>query len=220
MHGLLHIGVKVLNAHAEPVKAELAQSFEMLAGGHAWVDLDANFTVGVEMEMLFCKGKQILDLFGRQVGWCAAAPMELDHAAVLRDAEADALHLSLQHLKIRGRDVFVLLNDDVARTKEAQAFTEGDMHVERNRCPGTLSLLVHPFEIVRTERVVPDRRRGVARIARPRAIVLGEKFRSDVELTAHLLQAWMCECHAWRLLPHLRSRSGMVKQRSLAHLDK
>src|ERR1700730_7548274 len=40
MYRLLHIGMEVLNAHAKTVEAELAQSFEMLAGGHARVDLD------------------------------------------------------------------------------------------------------------------------------------------------------------------------------------
>src|SRR5882762_5449324 len=192
----------------------------MLAGGHAGIDLDANLTVGIEMEMLSRKCEQFGYLFGCQVGWCAAAPVELDHGAILRDAAADALHLPLQHVKIGGRDILVLLNDNVTRAKKTEAFTEGNMHVERNRCPGTLGLFMHFFEIGWTESVVPDRRRGIARIARPRTIVLGEKFLADVELTVHLPQAWMCECHAWRLLPHLRSRSCMVKQRLLGRLDK
>src|SRR5437588_2872496 len=220
VHGLLHIGVEVLNAHAETVEAQLAQRFEMLARGHARVDLDANFTVGVKMEMLFRECEQIRDLFGCQVRWCAAAPMELDDGAILRDAAADAFHLPLQHLKIRRCHTLVFLNDHIARAKKAQAFTEGNMHVERNRCPGTLSLFMHLFEIGWTESVVPDRRGGVACVAWPRTIVLGQKFLADVELTAHLFEAWMCECHAWPPLPHLRSRSCMVKQRSLARLDK
>src|SRR2546429_346355 len=193
VHRLLHIGMEVLNAHAETVEAELAQSFEMLAGGHTGVDLDANFTVGVEMEMLFRKCEQVLDLFGRQVRRCAPAPMELDYGAILRDAAADAFHLPLQHVKIGWCDAFVLLDNDVACAKEAEAFTEGNVHVQRNGCPSTLGLFMHPFEIGRTESIVPDRRGGIAGIARPRAIVLGEKFIADVELTAHLLQAWMCE---------------------------
>ncbi len=146
--------------------------------------------------------------------------MKLDHRAILRDAAADAFHLPLQHLKIGWRDTLVLLDDDVARAKEAEAFTEGNVHVQRNGRPGTLGLFVHPFEIGWAKGVVPDRRRGVAGIARPRTIVLGEKFLADVELTAHLLQGWMCECHALCLLPHLHSRSCMVKYRSLARLDK
>src|ERR1700694_2859913 len=76
MHRLLHIGVEILNATAKTVEAELAQSFEMLAGGHARVDLDAYFAVGVEMEMLFGECEQIVDLSGCQERWRAATPME------------------------------------------------------------------------------------------------------------------------------------------------
>src|SRR5467141_4570472 len=140
MHRLLHIGMEVLNAHAQTVEAELAQGFEMLAGGYARVDLYAYFTVGVEMKVLFGECEQILDLFGSQVRWRAAAPMELHHGAILRDAAADALHLPLQHVKIRRRDVLVPLDDDVARAKEAETFTEGSMHVERNGRPGPLGV--------------------------------------------------------------------------------
>src|SRR6266581_4740806 len=109
----------------------------------------------VEMEVLFRKCEKIFDLFGGQVGWRAAAPMELDHGAISRDAAADALHLLLQHVKIRRRDALVFLNDDVAGAKEAEAFAEGNVHVERDRRPGLLSLLVHPFEIGGAESVVP-----------------------------------------------------------------
>src|SRR5258708_17901984 len=196
VHGLLDVGMEVLNAHAETVEAKLAQSFEMLARGHAGVDLDANLTVGVEMEMLFGACAQILDLCGCQVGWRAAAPMKLDHRAILRDPAADALHLPLQHVEIGCRNVLVFLNDDVAGAKEAEAFTEGNVHVQRNGRPGTFGLFVHSFEIGWAESVVPDWRRGIACVAGPRTIVFGEEFLADVKLAAHLLQGWMCEGHA------------------------
>src|SRR6266478_7647235 len=96
VHSLLHIGMEVLNTHAETVEAELAQSFEVLAGGYTRVDFDTNLAVGVEMEMLFSECEEILDLLGCQVGWRAAAPMELDYGAILRDALADALQLRLR----------------------------------------------------------------------------------------------------------------------------
>src|SRR6266851_7016930 len=92
VHRLLHIGVEVLNAHAETVEAELAQSFEVLAGGYTRVDFDTNLAVGVEMEMLFRECEEILDLLGGEVGWRATAPMELDDRAIFRNAAADALH--------------------------------------------------------------------------------------------------------------------------------
>src|SRR5260370_712130 len=188
--------MEILNAHAEAVEAKLAERFAMLPKSDARVDLDANLTVGVEMEMLFGACEQILDLCGRQVGRSAAAPMKLDHGAILRDAAADALHLPLQHVKIGWRNVLVFLNDDVAGAKEAEAFTEGNVHIERNGRPGTLSFFVHAFEIGWAKSVIPDWRRGIACVAGPRTIVFGEEFLADMKLAAHLLQGWMCEGHA------------------------
>src|SRR2546423_4109472 len=52
MNGFLHFGMKILNAHAEPVEAEATQSFEVVSRGHARIHFDADFRVGSEMEML------------------------------------------------------------------------------------------------------------------------------------------------------------------------
>jgi hypothetical protein len=87
------------------------------------------------------------------------------------------------------------LNDDVARAKEAEAFAEGDVHVERYRCPGTLGFFVDPFEVGGTESVVPDRGRRIAGIARAGTVVFCEEILTDMELAAHLIEAGMCECH-------------------------
>src|SRR5438309_5091522 len=57
MHGFLHFSAKVLNANAETVEPELAQSFEMLARGYARVNLDADLTVGIKMKMFFRKSE-------------------------------------------------------------------------------------------------------------------------------------------------------------------
>src|SRR5216684_1781631 len=220
VHRLLHFGMEVLNAHAETVEAEFVQRFEMLARGYTGVDFDPNLTVGVEMEMFFRECEEILDLLGCQVGGSAAAPMELDYGAILRDALADALQLLLENAEVGRRDAFVFLNDDVARAKETEAFTEGNMHVQRDRRSGMLGFFMHFFQIDRAESVVPDRSGGIAGIARPWTIVLCEEFLAYVELATHVLKAWMCECHARRLLPHLRSGSGLLKQRVLASFDK
>jgi len=67
------------------LKPSFAQSFEVLAEVNARVDLYAYLTVGVEMKVLFGECEQILDLFGCQVRWRAAAPMELDHGAILSE---------------------------------------------------------------------------------------------------------------------------------------
>src|SRR5713226_4725278 len=192
----------------------------MRAGGYTRVDFDANLTVRVELEMFFCEGEEILDLLGCQIGGSAAAPVELNDGAILRDAAADALHLLLQHLEVWRGDAFVFLNDDVASAEETEAFAEGNVHIERNRCAGPLGFSVHAFEIGRAEGIIPDGRGWIAGIAWPGTIVFCEKFLADMELAAHLVQTWMCECHAESLLPHRHSRSRMLNQRALTGLDK
>src|SRR5882762_9324446 len=203
MNRLLHLGLEVLNAHAETIKAEFAKSLEMRERGYSGVDLDADFTVGIELKMFLCEREEILDLLGREVGGCAAAPMELDYGAILRDATADALHFLLEHVKIGWGDTFVFLDDDVARAEEAEAFAEGNVHVEGDGGAGGFGLGVNFFEIGRAEAVVPNGGRGIAGVTRAGAIVLGEKFLANMKLASHLVQTWMCECHAKGLLPHL-----------------
>src|SRR2546429_2860438 len=116
--------------------------------------------------------------------------MKLDHGTISRDAAADALHLLLQNVEVGRRDALVLLNDDVASAKEAETFTEGNVHVKRNRRPGTLGFFVDALEIGGTERIVPDRRRRIACIARGGAVVFFEGILPDTELAPPLIQAW------------------------------
>src|SRR5256714_2354551 len=52
MNGFLDFGMKILNAHAEPVESEAAQSFEVVSRSDARIHFDADFRVGSEMEML------------------------------------------------------------------------------------------------------------------------------------------------------------------------
>src|SRR5882724_9830240 len=214
--GFLHFGVKILNAHAEAVEAELAQGFEMLARGDPRVDFDADFGIRRKMEMFASETEEILDLRGRQVGGRAAAPMELHDGTVFRNTAADALRLALEDAKIGRRNRFVLLDDDVARAKKAEAFAERDVHVERDRRFRAFRFFVHSYEVVRAESVIPNGRGGIARIAGAGAIVFGEEFLSDAELFAHFLQAWMSESHRGDSLPCLRGGPRILKENLLA----
>src|SRR5260370_32657414 len=144
---LLDVGMEILNTHAEAIETQLAESFKMRAGGYARVDLDANLAVEIEVEMFLCKGEEILDLLGCQVGWSAAAPMELDYGAILGDAAADAFHFLFQDVKIRRGDTFVFLDDDVAGAKKTEAFAEGNVHVKRNGRAGALGFTMHAFKV-------------------------------------------------------------------------
>src|SRR5207249_4829939 len=85
--GLLDFGLEVLNAHTEAIEAEFAESLEMLAGGHARVNFDANLTVGVEVEMFSGECEQILDLFRSQIACIARAGTIVFCEEILADTE-------------------------------------------------------------------------------------------------------------------------------------
>src|SRR2546429_5769574 len=110
--------------------------------------------------------------------------MKLDHGTISRDAAADALHLLLQNVEVGRRDALVLLNDDVASAKEAETFTEGNVHVKRNGRPGTLGFFVDALEIGGAERIVPHQR---GRVAEPKSTHLKSSHRhhSSAVLSLH-----------------------------------
>src|SRR5882724_4738021 len=55
MNRFLYLGLEILNAHAETIKAEFAKSLEMRKRGYAWIDFDADLAFGIEMEMFSCE---------------------------------------------------------------------------------------------------------------------------------------------------------------------
>src|ERR1700719_1110213 len=57
VNGLLHLGMKILDAHAEPVEAQATQSFQMFASGHPGIDLDSDFRVRRKVKMFACASK-------------------------------------------------------------------------------------------------------------------------------------------------------------------
>ncbi len=133
MNSLLYLGMKILDAHAEPVEAEPAECFEVRPGSHARVDLDADFGLFRKMEALASRAEEVLNLFGRQIGWSSSAPVKLNHGPFARHASAHAPHFLLEHAEIRRSNALILLNDDVARAEQAEALAERNVHVKRNR---------------------------------------------------------------------------------------
>src|SRR5712692_2812056 len=146
--------------------------------------------------------------------------MELHDRTVFRYAPANARHLALQNVEIGRRHAFILLNNDVAGAEETQALAEGDVHVQGNGRSGALRYFVHSLEVIRAESVVPDRRRGIAGIARSRAVVLGEEILSNTKFVAHLLQTWMGKYHREGPLPRLGCRSRIDYQSLLGGFNK
>src|SRR5258707_6872534 len=151
------------------------------------MDFDADFAVGSELEMLARESEKIFDLLRGKIRGRAATPMELHYGAIFRNAGADAFRLVLQHIEIRWRDTLVFLNHHVAGAEQAEAFAEGNMHVQRNGRLRVFRLGEDIFQVGRAKAVAPNGRGGVAGVAWTGAIVFCEKFFSDAELIAHLL---------------------------------
>src|SRR5713226_9572819 len=221
---LLHLGMKILDAHAEPVEAEPAECFQVRPRGHARVDLDADFGVLRKSEALASGAEEVFYLFRRQISWRSSAPVKLNHGPFARHAAADALHFFLQHIEVGRRDALIFLDDHVARAEKAQALAKRNVHVERNRRARLFGLGMHFFQIVWTKGLVPHWRGWIARIARARAVVAHKKFLTDMQFVAHLLQAWVSECHfaGLLLLPSERLHCGLrlVQSSFLRGLDK
>src|SRR5207245_6987414 len=121
MNGLLHVGMEILNSHAQAVEAHFTNGFKMRARGDARIDFNADFAVGSKLEMLARETEEIFNLLRGQISRRAAAPMELDDGAALGNAVADAFHFALEHAEIRRGHAFVFLDDDVAGPEKAQA---------------------------------------------------------------------------------------------------
>ena len=180
--GLLDFGVEVLDAHAESVEAEIAKDDEMVAGGDAGVDFDADFGFGREGEVFASIGEEIVDLRRSEIGGSAAAPMELHDFARAIDIFADAGDFGFEDVDVRRGNGFIFLDDYVAGAEEAEAFAKGDVHVEGDGALRCVGFGVDLLEIVGAERIVPDGSGGIARVTRARAIVFCEEVFADAEL--------------------------------------
>lgn len=167
----------------------------MFATRDAGIHFDADFGVGSESEVFAGEAEEVFDLRRRQISGSAAAPVKLHDRAITGNAAADVLDFALQYVQVWGRDALVFLDDDVARAEEAQALAKGNVHVERDGRFSALGFFVDFFEVGGAEGIVPDRRGGIAGVARAGTVVAGEKFLADAKLFARALQAWIRDGH-------------------------
>ena len=142
MDRLLNLGLKILNAHAEAVESQAPQSLEVRAIRDAGINFDSDFGVGREGESLARVAEKIFHLRGSKIGRRATAPMELNYGALFRNPSADVFNFALQRSEVGNCDAFVFLNGNVAGAKQAEAFAERKMHVERKRGAAALGARV------------------------------------------------------------------------------
>lgn len=110
----------------------------------------------------------------------------------------------------------ILLDDDVAGAEKAEAFAEGKMHVKRDGSFGSIGFGVDFFEIIGTERIVPNGRGGIAGVTRAGTVVARKKVFGDAEFFARLVERWSREGHKVALTATFRrtlARAGALAGR-------
>src|SRR5438552_3837107 len=107
MNRFLHIGMEILNSHAQAIETEAPQGLEVFARSYSRINLDSNLGAGGKCKPGAYGRKQIFNLLGSQIGGGAAAPMKLNDLAPLRDAATDTIQFLLQHSKIWGSDALI-----------------------------------------------------------------------------------------------------------------
>ncbi len=84
VHGLLHLGVGVLDAEADAVEAQLAQLQGPVAAEEFRVHLDRGLQVGLQIEVLGDQVPELALLGGMEVVGGAAPPVQLGQAPPCR----------------------------------------------------------------------------------------------------------------------------------------
>ena len=133
LDGLLDLGVEVLDAHRDPVEAEVREDADLLVGRDAWVDLDGDLRAVRQVEARRDRAEETLELGGREARGRPAAPVEL-----LDLAPADPRLLEPRELRLDGAEValtpLVRPRDlHVAAAEQAQLRAVGDVGVEGER---------------------------------------------------------------------------------------
>ena len=146
----------------------------MILGRHARIDLDRDLCSGTDGKGVRQYPKEPDNLLGPEMGWCSAAPMNLCSARCAGNHAANDGDLRLDRVEEAARALFVLRDDPVARTEVTQAAAEGNVDVQRE---ATFFVAIERqellAEIARTKMLGPDRRRGIARVARYRSQIAG-----------------------------------------------
>ena len=127
---LLDPDVEVLDAHAHPVEAGLAEGDEMLPVQFARIDLDADFSLAVDVEQAHDRAGHVGNLVREQMRRCASAPVQLHHPAIGREQRGDHLHFTLQVRVVLFDAGAVARDHHGAAAEVAQRVAEREMIIE------------------------------------------------------------------------------------------
>ncbi len=170
-HVALDLLGEVLDPHADPVEAELAEQGQLARGGHHGIDLQRHLGVGEHLEPRGHLGPEPLQLILGQEGGGAATQVELAQASAMGQMGADQVQLLRQDLDVTIRALLPPGHHHVAAAVGAHLTAEGDVDVERERLISAQG--VGPRQVLGVglwpHVGAPLRGRGVAGVAGARA---------------------------------------------------
>jgi hypothetical protein len=82
VHGLLHVGIEILHAKAQPIESDSAQRSEARRCHGSRIDLDRHLDIAGQIEGILQRRDEPLQLLIRQEGGRTAAEVELPDGAV------------------------------------------------------------------------------------------------------------------------------------------
>ena len=133
VHCLLHHGVKVLHAKAQPVKAQFGQRSQPPGVNGARIDFNRVFAAGRKREAAPEHGHQLAQFVVAQEGGRAAAQVQLADDLANAQVRGVQIHLPAQVAQV-GFTALVVLGDDlVAGAVVAQRLAKRDVHVKGQR---------------------------------------------------------------------------------------
>ena len=131
VHGLLDVGVEVLDAEGHAVEAQIVQVLDLVGVAGARVNLDRELAALGEREALRERLHHERELVVREEGRRAAAEVELLELGGARDGLLHEVGFAADHLDVLGAAGVVARDDLVAAAVEADVVAEGNVHVER-----------------------------------------------------------------------------------------
>lgn len=127
----LHFGIKVLNADAHAVEAELAEHEDSFATDFARVDFDGVFAAGYQLEMFAYHAEYAFDLVVAQKGRRTAAEVQLRELMPSAQMRGEQFHFFFEVFDIGIGAAFIFGDDFIAAAVVANSIAEGDVDIKR-----------------------------------------------------------------------------------------
>ena len=187
----LHALVEILHAEGDAVEAQLPQGRQLIGLQEGGVHLDGNLGPRQELEALLEEVEGPPQVRRLQVGRRAAAPVELQGLPAVLEVGADQVQLLGHRRQVGLHGVVLGTHHHVTAAVGAAAGAEGDVQVQGQRLVRAGVGAVQGREHLGLGEVLgPDRRHGVARVARAGTVVAADQVREPAHALTSSRTAW------------------------------